>query len=75
MTGREGRLSWEATAEEVRLNEVVTLKCPYFTLIIGAMASEYIDRPSKVLAFKCFGLILKNKMATIANNLKIIKML
>ena len=37
-----------------RLNGVITLKCPYFTLIIGAMASEYKDRPSKVLAFKCF---------------------
>ena len=24
----------------------------YFTIIIGAMASEYKDRPSKVLAFK-----------------------
>ena len=37
-----------------RLNEVITLKHPYFSLIIGAMASEYKDRPSKVLAFKCF---------------------
>ena len=37
-----------------KLNGVVTLKCPYFTVIIGAMASEYKDRPSKVLAFKCF---------------------
>ena len=35
------------------LNGVITLKCPYFSLIIGAMASEYKDRPSKVLAFKC----------------------
>ena len=54
-------------------------KCPYFTFIIGAMASEYKDRPSKVLAFKCFeknfGLILKNEMAAIANYLKIINML
>ena len=37
-----------------RLNRVITLKCPYFSLIIGALASEYKDRPSKVLAFKCF---------------------
>ena len=50
-------------------------------LVIGAMASEYKDTPSKVLAFKCFafeknfGLILKNKMAAIANYLKIIKIL
>ena len=63
-----------------RLNEVVTLKHPYFSLIIGAMASEYKDRPSKVLPFKCFAsekfcLILKNKMAAIANYLKIINML
>ena len=37
-----------------RLTEVITLKHPYFSLIIGAMASEYNDRPSKVLAVKCF---------------------
>ena len=29
-------------------------KIPYFSLIICAMASDYNDRPSKVLAFKCF---------------------
>ena len=28
-----------------RLNEVVTLKRPYFSLIIGAMASDCKDRP------------------------------
>ena len=28
-----------------RLNEVVTLKHPYFSLIIGAMASACKDRP------------------------------
>ena len=37
-----------------RLNEVITLKHPYFSLIIGAMFSEYKHRPSKILAFKCF---------------------
>ena len=37
-----------------RLNEVIPLKHPYFSLIIGTMASEYKDRPSKVLAFKYF---------------------
>ena len=51
----------------------------YFTLIIGAMVSEYKDNqkswPSNVLPEKNFSLILKNKMAAIANYLKIIKML
>ena len=52
----------------------------FFSLIIGAMALEYKDRPSKVLTFtvlpeKNFGLTLKNKMASMANYLKIIKML
>ena len=28
-----------------KVNEVITLKCPYFSLIIGAMASECKDRP------------------------------
>ena len=28
-----------------RLNEIVRLKCPYFSLIIGAMASDCKDRP------------------------------
>ena len=27
------------------LNGVIILKCPYFSLIIGAMVSEYKDRP------------------------------
>ena len=62
------------------LNGVLTLKYPYFFLLIGAIASELkTDHekswPANVLSEKNFGLILKNKMAAIANNFKIIKML
>ena len=37
-----------------RLNRVITLKHPYFSLFTGAMALECKDRPSNVLACKCF---------------------
>ena len=127
------RKSWPGNLFQVlnltpasRLNEVVTLKRPYFSLISGAMASDCKDhekqrpwsrdcmsvctcvcfciRPCvhlsgfnislkisfnykdifikfaenvygyKNLSLQNFGLILKNKMATIANCLKIIKL-
>ena len=53
------RKSWPGNLSQVlnftfdpasRLNGVITLKCLYFSLIIGAMASEYKDRPSKCFA-------------------------
>ena len=59
----ENNLSWPGNLFQVlnlscdscfKVKWVSTVKCPYFTLIIGAMALEYKDRPSKVLAFKCF---------------------
>ena len=63
-----------------RLNGVIILKHPYISLIIGPMASECKNSPWEVLPCKCFTcekfcLHFENKMATIADCLKIIKML